>query len=175
MSARREKTFGMLDSTAGMISMRRHSKGQLEGAAKIIWAQPGKLRESGERYRFAQMRVDMRRYYPLLPSRKSASKLGFGSRRPFVKTDQFMSQDDTQRFQVPPILQVWAFERPHQFEGGAQKRCVLKEELRRECHICRVRVERNLQLGRIKIDEHETRKRPRLHAIQGIRGRRARR
>ncbi|CAH2397191.1 hypothetical protein MES5069_1690007 [Mesorhizobium escarrei] len=88
----------MLDSTADMISMRRHSKGQLEGAAKIIWAQPRKLRESGERYRFAQMRVDMRHYYPLLPSRKPASKLRLGTRSSVMETDQFMSQDDTQGF-----------------------------------------------------------------------------
>src|SRR5260370_393821 len=82
----RERRIGQqnlraLDASAGVIAVRRHAKGLLEGPAEIVRAEPNQLRELGERDLVAKVLLDVRDRDPLLPGGETAAHRRYAAER----------------------------------------------------------------------------------------------
>ena len=94
----------MFDSTIRMISMRRYAEGMLESATEVVRAQASEPRKGGERYRFAQMGVDIGCDDSLLPACEAAPQVRFNALDPAAETDQFMREHDAERLEVKLVV-----------------------------------------------------------------------
>src|SRR5882757_8847184 len=91
----RQHLLRALDPTAGVITMRRHAEGLLEGPAEIERAEASQLRERGERYLLGQVLLDVGDHDPLLPGRETAARARLlDPRCSGIETHQLMRQDD---------------------------------------------------------------------------------
>src|SRR3954447_5661240 len=99
-----QEHLGLLDTSAIVISVRRHSKGLLERAAEIVRAQTNETRERGEWYLLGKMFLDIRGGDPLLPAREAAPHRSFHRTDPGVETHELVCQDETESLDIESIV-----------------------------------------------------------------------
>src|SRR5882762_506028 len=100
------------------------------------------------------MLVDIRGYKPLLPSGEPASDQPFRACGSETKTQQFMHENNAQRFEIQMVvlLQAWRFKRRRDFFGRAPDRRVLEKQPRGERKVRHIRFGIDLQLVRVKVE-----------------------
>jgi hypothetical protein len=95
-----EQNFGMLNPPHRVISVRRHTKGLLEGPREVERAQANKSCQQDEWNWVGKVLLDIRNNYSLLPGSKSTSVLRLDRGPSVVETGDLMRQHHAESFDI---------------------------------------------------------------------------
>src|SRR6476659_3061622 len=150
----RQQYLGVLDASAAVISMRRHSERLLEGTAEIVRAQADELREGRQRYLLGKMFLDVGGDRALLPSGKSATGGSLDAWSPGIETPKLMREDGAEGFAVAPVVGP-AVDQCRQLERRFPQRAIFEEQAGRKRRVDIARPGIDRYLGGIEIEIYD--------------------